>query len=143
HSLESYQWSCFISIPRTEGPSMMNLLRDTRFGFRTLLKNPGFAAVAVLALALGIGANTAIFSIVYATLLAPLPYPHPEELVMVWSRIQNSNNGVSAGDYLDGKDGSSVFQELGAGNGTSVNLSTPGRPERLEANSGSPGFQAM
>ena len=66
---------------------MMNLLRDTRFGFRLLLKNPGFAAVAVLAIALGIGANTAIFSVVYATLLAPLPYPHPDQLVVVWSKV--------------------------------------------------------
>ena len=57
---------------------MTDLLRDLRFGFRLLRKNPGFASVAVLALALGISANTAIFSVVYATLLAPLPYPHPE-----------------------------------------------------------------
>jgi putative ABC transport system permease protein len=122
---------------------MGNLLSDLRFGFRTLMKNPGFAAVAILALALGIGANTAIFSIVYATLLAPLPYPHPEQLVMVWSRIQGNNNGVAAGDYLDWKHGSSVFQELGAWSGSSVNLSTSGRPERIEANRSSPGFQAM
>jgi len=80
-----------------------NFLRDTRFGFRLLLKNLGFASVAVLALALGIGANTAIFSVVYATLLAPLPYPHPDQLTMVWSRVKDHNNGVAAGDYLDWK----------------------------------------
>ena len=69
---------------------MKNLWRDVRFGFRLLRKNPGFATVAVLALALGIGANTAIYSIVYATLLEPLPYYHPNEVVMVWSKIQGN-----------------------------------------------------
>jgi putative ABC transport system permease protein len=122
---------------------MSNLVSDLRFGFRTLVKNPGFAIVAVLALALGIGANTAIFSIVYATLLAPLPYPHPEQLVMVWSRIQNNNNSTAAGDYDEWRRNSTVFQSLGAWTGTSVNLSTTGRPEQVDANRSTPGFQAM
>ena len=75
----------------------MNVLRDARYGVRMLRRNPGFTAVAVLALALGIAANTAIFSVVYATLLAPLPYPEPDQLVMVWSRIQNNRNVSAAG----------------------------------------------
>ena len=67
---------------------MTTFLRDIKFGFRLLVKNPGFASVAVLALALGIGANTAIFSVIYATSARPLPYPHPEQLVVVWSRFK-------------------------------------------------------
>src|SRR5580704_15173092 len=122
---------------------MGNVLNDLRFGFRTLLKNPGFAAVAVLALALGIGANTAIFSAVYATLLAPLPYPQSEQLVMVWSLVQGDKNVTAAGDYLDWRRYNSTFQYLGAWTGGSVNLSTSGRPERVEASRSTPGFQAM
>jgi putative ABC transport system permease protein len=80
---------------------MRNRWRDLVFGLRLLLKNPGFTAVAVLALALGIGANTAIFSVVYATLLAPLPYNDPGRIVMVWSFVNNHRNGSSAGDFLD------------------------------------------
>ena len=75
----------------------MNVLRDARYGIRLLRKNPGFTFIAVLALALGIAANTAIFSVVYATLLAPLPYPEPDQLVMVWSRIQTNRNVTAAG----------------------------------------------
>ncbi|HYB60812.1 MAG TPA: hypothetical protein VEH50_04975, partial [Methylomirabilota bacterium] len=71
---------------------MNSIWRDIRFGFRLLLKNLGFTSVAVLALALGIGANTSIYSIVYATLIAPMTYPHPEQLVMVWSKIQGNRN---------------------------------------------------
>ena len=64
---------------------MNNLWRHLQFGVRLLWKNPGFTAIAAIALALGIGANTAIFSVVYATLLAPLPYRHADRIVMVWS----------------------------------------------------------
>jgi hypothetical protein len=64
---------------------MSSLWQNVRFSWRLLGKNPGCTAVAVLTLALGIGANTAIFSVVYGALLAPLPMPHPEQLVMVWS----------------------------------------------------------
>jgi putative ABC transport system permease protein len=119
---------------------MTNLWRDVRFGFRLLLKNPGFTAIAILALALGIGANTAIYSMVYATLLAPLPYHDPNQLVMVWSKIQGNKNSVAAGDYTDWKNQSTVFQGLVAWSGSSINLATASRPEQVQAQIGSPGF---
>jgi putative ABC transport system permease protein len=80
---------------------MSLLWRDVRFGIRLLLRNRGFTAVAVLAFALGIAANTAIFSVVYATPIAPLPYPEPDQLVMVWSRIQGNRNVTAAGDFVE------------------------------------------
>jgi putative ABC transport system permease protein len=122
---------------------MANLSRDLRFGFRLLLKNPGFASVAILALALGIAANTAIFSVVYATLLAPLPYPHPEQLVMVWSKIQGNRNVTAAGNFLDWQRESTAFQHLCAWTGTSINLSTSNRPEQVQAQAATPGFLSM
>src|ERR1700678_182340 len=120
---------------------MANFLRDTRFGFRLLRKNPGFAAVATFALALGIGANTAIFSIFYATLLAPFPYPQPDQLVVLWSSMGGHRNGVSAGDYLDWKRESKVFQILGAVSGDQFNLSAGvERAEQVEGDYLTPGF---
>jgi putative ABC transport system permease protein len=122
---------------------MTNLWRDLQFGFRLLLKNPGFAAVAVLALALGVGANTAIFSVVYSTLLAPLPYPHPEQLMMVWSKIQGNRNVTAAGNFLEWQRLNTTFQSMQAWTSTSVNLETSNRPERIQARAATPGWLTM
>ena len=119
---------------------MTNLWRDLRFGFRLLRKNPGFAAVAILALSLGIGANTAIFSVIYSTLLEAMPYPHPNQIVMVWSKIRGGRNGVSAGDYLDWKQQSNAFQELSAWSGENFNLSSGKTPEQVDGRRVTPGF---
>jgi putative ABC transport system permease protein len=110
---------------------MRTLWRDFRFGFRLLGKNKGLTAVAVLALALGIGPNTAIFSVLYATLLAPLPYPNPDQLVIVWSKIQGFRNGVSAGDFEDWRHQSKAFQELAAWTDITANLAGPDGPEQV------------
>ena len=82
---------------------MQTLLQNIRYSLRVLRKNPGLTLTVLLTLALGIGANTAIFTVDYATLLAPLPYPQPDQLVMVWSKIKTYHNGVSAGDFMDWK----------------------------------------
>ena len=73
---------------------MTHFVRDVRIGLRLLWRQPAFTTIALLALALGVAANTAIFSVVYATLLAPLPYENPEQLVIVWSRVQNGRNST-------------------------------------------------
>jgi putative ABC transport system permease protein len=122
---------------------LTNLGRDVRFGIRLLWRSPGFTVVALLALALGIGANTAIFSVVYGTLLAPMPYPNPDELVMVWSRIQGNRNVSAAGDFLDWKEQATVFQDLNAWTGGAVNLATAERPEQIDAVRMTPGFNTM
>jgi len=96
-----------------------------------LARNPGLTFTVLLTLAIGIGANTAIFTVDYATLLAPLPYPQPEQLVMVWSKIQTYHNGVSAGDFLDWKHQNTVFQDLCAWSGGSFNLATKDKPEYI------------
>jgi putative ABC transport system permease protein len=114
--------------------------QDIRFGLRMLRKTPGFTAAAVLTLALGIGANTAIFSIFYATLLAPFPYPQPNQLVVVWSSANGHKNTVSAGDYLDWQRESNVFQILGAVTDDEFNLSTGERPEQVQGSYLTPGF---
>jgi putative ABC transport system permease protein len=109
---------------------MNGLFQDLHYALRQLRKSPGFAAVAVITLALGIGANTAIFSVIYAVLLAPLPYPNPDQLVMVWSKVQAGNNSVSAADFLDWRKQSTVFQDLIAWTNVSFNFTTD-QPERI------------
>ena len=94
---------------------MDNLLEDIRYGLRALAKNPGFTTVAILTLALGIGANTAIFSVIESVLLRSLPYPQPEQLVEIWNTYppQIPRAGLSAGDYADWRRQNASFSEMG------------------------------
>ena len=119
---------------------MRNRWRDLLFGLRLLWKNPGFTAVAVLALALGIGANTAIFSVVYATLLAPLPYNQPDRIVMVWSKINGQRNVTAAGVFVDWQRQNTTFDSMAAFTGGQMSLTTAAQPEQVEAEPSSPGF---
>ena len=119
------------------GLSTLNLtmLNDLHYAVRMFRKNPGFTAVAALTLALGIGANTAIFSVVNAVLLRPLPYQQPDRLVMVWShntREKTDHQAPSYPDYVDFRAQSQAFEELEAfGSSWSLNLTGDGPPERL------------
>src|SRR6266480_549317 len=125
--------------PLTLGNERTNLLgdlsQDLRFGLRMLLKNPGFTIVAVIALALGIGANTAIFSVVNTVLLRPLPYKDPDRLAMVWE--DNSKQGFprdtpAAANYIDWRDQNHVFEGMAAMVEISFNLTSAGEPERID-----------
>jgi len=100
----------------------MTFIRDARLGIRLLWRQPGFTVVALLTLALGVAANTAIFTVVYATLLAPLPYEHGDRIVMVWSRVQNNRNGSAAGTYEEWKRRARSFEGLAAWTGRQVSL---------------------
>jgi putative ABC transport system permease protein len=120
---------------------METLLQDLRYGFRTLRKFPGFTIVAILTLVLAIGANTAIFSIVYSVMLEPLPYPHSEQLVMVWSKLKDERDRVSPGDFLDWRHETSAFQSLSAWTGASFDLSSSGAiAQEVDAEIVSPDF---
>jgi putative ABC transport system permease protein len=122
---------------------MKNLFLNVRYAGRLLKKDLDFTFVALLALTLGIGANTAIFSVVYGALLAPLPYPNADQLVMVWSKINGRSNAVSAGDYLEWKRQNSVFQDMVAWSGNTFSLSVSDRPEPVQTRITSPGFFGM
>ena len=110
---------------------------------RMLRKNPGLSFAVIATLALGIGATTAIYTVVYAALLAPLPLPQPDQLVMVWSKIQGNRNGISAGDFLDWQRRSQSFQSLCAFTGGNFNLGTRAEPEQINGRLASPGFFRM
>jgi len=116
---------------------MENLLQDIRYGMRTLAKNPAFTVIALLTLALGIGANTAIFSVVESLLLRPLPYPQPERLVEIANTYlpQIPKAGLSPGDYADWKRQNLSFSEMGAYAKVlqGFNLSGEGEPQRVQA----------
>jgi len=112
---------------------MGTLLQDLRYGVRMLLKRPGFTFVAVLTLALGIGANTAIFSVVNAVVLRPLPFKDPERLVQVWETMPGADKRwVAPGNFVDWQKQSQVFEQLSGYSNTAANLTGDGAvPERL------------
>jgi len=113
---------------------MGTLLQDLRYGARTLLKKPGFTSIAIITLALGIGANTAIFSVVNAVLLRPLPYEESERLVFLSERSQQLEGmSISWPNYADWRARNSVFEQIGVHNRNSYNLTESGEPERLLA----------
>jgi len=116
---------------------MDSLIKDIRFGIRSLLKRPGFTAIALVALALGIGANTAIFSLVNAVVLRPLPYPEPDRLVWVWGFVRNGPSRASVGppDFLDYRSQNKTFENFAATYGINIplNMTGNGDPERLNA----------
>jgi len=122
---------------------MQTILQNLRYALRQLLKSRGFTLTAILTLALGIGANTAIFTVVYATLLAPMPYPQPDQLVMVWSKIQGDRNGIAAQDFEDWKHQNNVFTDINAFTGGAFNLATKEQPEFLQGQFTSPGMYKM
>jgi putative ABC transport system permease protein len=123
---------------------MQTLLQNLRFSFRMLTKNPGLTFTVLLTLAFGIGANTAIFTVDYATLLAPMPYPDPDQLVIVWSKVQTYHNSVSAGDFTDWKRQATAFQDLNAWSGNRFNIAAKDQPELIQGRLATTGwFQMM
>jgi putative ABC transport system permease protein len=113
---------------------MQSLWQDMRYGARILLKKPSFTLIAIVTLALGIGANTAIFSVVYAVLLRPLPYPEPERLTLLWTKLEKiglEQNWVSEPEVLDFREQSELFESFGVVNGSSFILTGDGEPQQL------------
>jgi len=113
-------------------PWMETLLRDLRYGLAALLRDPGFAAIAIGVLALGIGANTAMFSLVDAVLLRPLPFPNPERIVRVWEAPSSTSiNAITTLDLVDWKRMNTVFEALSAERNASAALTGTGEPTRV------------
>jgi predicted permease len=116
-------------------------MQDIRYGMRGLRKSPGFTIVAVLTLALGIGANTAIFSVVQGVMLAPLPYREPDKLVMVWQSNRNAPHiSVSLPDFRDWQRDTHAFEQIAALRWFEFNLTRPGLPEHVNGYEVSSGF---
>ncbi|HUE01700.1 MAG TPA: ABC transporter permease [Bryobacteraceae bacterium] len=114
------------------GTMLAGLRQDLRYGLRTLRKNPGFTAVAILALALGIGANTAIFSVVNGVLLRPLGYPDPARLLLIFeTTAEFSQSTVAYPNYLDWRRASRSFTNMGAYRNDDLNFTGAGEPEHL------------
>jgi predicted permease len=114
---------------------MQTLIQDSRYALRTLSRSPGLAFVIVASLAIGIGANTAIFSVVNALLLKPLPYPDPDRLVVLWLRSPGINipqDWPSPGQYIDVKTENRSFDEISISQGGTVTLIGAEQPERVE-----------
>ena len=127
---------------------MSVLLQDLRFAVRQMAKRPGFTAIILLTMALGIGANAAIFSLLDAVLLRPLPYNQPEGLLKVWTRFTgigapNDQNWVSAPEFRDLQQLNHSFSDLAAISGGSFNLGIKGSPQRVVGAAVTPNLFSM
>ena len=112
------------------------MLQDIRFGVRMLLKSPMMTVIALLALMLGIGANTAIFSVVNAVLLRSFPYADPERLVLVWEKKEGGRtdqNVINLGNFFDWKEQNQVFTDMAALRSMGANLTGDGPPDFVHA----------
>ena len=116
---------------------MTTILQDLRYGARMLVKNPAVTVVAIIALTLGIGANTAIFSVVHSVLLRSLPYEDGERLAIVWEHRKsgkgNPQNVINLGNFFDWKDQNNVFSDMAAFFDLNVNLTGDGEPEEVSS----------
>ena len=127
---------------------MRMLLQDLRFAVRQMGKKPGFALLVVITMALGIGSNAAIFSVLDAVLLRPLPYPEPQRLIKVWTRftgigLPNDQNAVSAPEFRDFEQLNHSFSDLAAISSGSFNLGVKGSPQRVVGAAVSPSLFGM
>jgi len=123
---------------------MNTLLNDLQFGLRVLLKRPGVSAIAVLTLALGIGANTAIFSVVNAVLLNPLPYREPDRLVALWENVPGHGRWrTSPANFFDWKKQNTVFEDVAAFGASTLTMTGDGEPEQLLGTRISSGYFAV
>ncbi|HSE99018.1 MAG TPA: ABC transporter permease, partial [Blastocatellia bacterium] len=113
---------------------METLIQDIRYALRVIIKNPGFSSIAVLALALGIGATSAIFSVVNSVVLRPLPYKNPERLMAIWEQVIQRDVPelpISYANYKDWAEQNQVFDQIAIFSFTGFNLAGAGEPERV------------
>src|SRR5476651_2731136 len=125
---------------------MDSLIQDVRYAWRLMLKSPGFTLIVVLTLALGVGANTAVFSVVKSVLLNPLPYPDPDRLVQITFNQPGAglnNVPFSAPELQDLQAAHDIFEAVSAVWPTSANLTGGSQPERLEGLATSPNYFLM
>ena len=122
---------------------MDSLLRDLKFSVRSLLKRPALTIIAIVTLAIGIGANSAIFSVVNALLLKPLPFPDPDRIVALWEKVPSrgvERNEVTVANYLDWRAQNRTFEQLGIYRWWSTNLTGANSPERVQGFQVTPNF---
>ena len=123
---------------------MSLIAQDIRFGFRMLFKNPVVTLVAMLALTLGIGANTAIFSVVYAVMLGSLPYRNPDQIVVVWERQPaNDQNSINIGNFTDWKSQNTVFSDMAAFFDYRTQATGDGAPEEIPSQLATPNLFSL
>jgi putative ABC transport system permease protein len=126
---------------------MQGLIQDLRYGFRMLVKSPAVTAVAIIALTLGIGANTAIFSVVHAVLLRSLPYNDGDRLAIVWENRRsgkgNPQNVINMGNFFDWKAQNTVFSDMAAFFDLNVNLTGDGDPEEIPGQIATPNLFSL